>query len=140
MKHVVIAGTAGAPVGADLVSAAARCWRTARDEGQASAPPLHALLADERCPMLAAAFDSLLGLYEQAVGRGLAVGWTAGLSEDELLIANLLRGGENLPRGLAVGEGAARSFDCALCSTRILLALAGGDGSSDRSPTRTPRH
>ncbi|WP_077148519.1 hypothetical protein [Sphingopyxis sp. KK2] len=125
MKHIVITEAAAAPVGADLVSAAARCWRTARDAGDAPAPPLHALLAGDHGAMLAAAFDSLLGLYEQALGRGLSVGWTAGLSEDEQLLANLLRGADALPRCLAIDEGPARSFDCALCSTRILIAIAG---------------
>lgn len=127
MKHIVIAEAAAAPVGADLVSAAARCWRTARDAGHAPAPPLHALLAGEHGAMLAVAFDSLLGLYEQALGRGLSVGWTAGLSEDEQLLANLLRSADALPRFLAIDAGPARSFDCALCSTRILLAIAGED-------------
>ena len=122
MKHVVFPEPTA--VRAELVIAATRCWRSARDAGRASTPPLHALLADECCPMLAAAFDSLLGLYEQALGRGLAIGWTGGLSEDEQLLANLLRGAGALPRCLAIAESSAHSFDCALCSTRILLALA----------------
>ena len=135
MKHVVFPEPA--MVRAELVIAATRCWRSARDAGQASTPPLHALLAGESCPMLAAAFDSLLGLYEQALGRGLAIGWTGGLSEDEQLLANLLRGAGELPRCLAVAESPAQSFDCALCSTRILLALAGEEGDANGRSRRT---
>lgn len=123
MKHVTF--PEASPVRADLLTAAARCWRTERDAGRAPAPPLHALLAAAECPMLAAAFDSLFGLYEAAVGRSFAVGWSAGLSEDEQLLANLLRTTGQLPRCLALDEGAAQTLDCALCSTRLLLGLAG---------------
>ena len=135
MKHVAFPEPP--MVRAELVIAATRCWRSARDAGRASTPPLHALLADECCPMLAAAFDSLLGLYEQALGRGLAIGWTGGLSEDEQLLANLLRGAGELPRCLVVAESPAQSFDCALCSTRILLALAGEEGDANGRFCRT---
>lgn len=127
MMHVAIDGTAVSPDRAELATAAARCWRSARDRGEATQPRLHALLSERRCPMLAAAFDSLLNLYEQALDHPFAVGGADGLSEDEMGLANLLGGGGSVPGCLAAKEGAATALDCALCSTRILLTLAPRD-------------
>lgn len=127
MMHVAIDGAAVAPDRAELATAAARCWRAARDKGEATQPRLHALLSERRCPMLAAAFDSLLNLYEQALDHPFAVGGEGGLSEDERLLANLLGTAGRVPGCLAAKRGAATALDCALCSTRILLTLAPKD-------------
>lgn len=127
MMHVTIDAAAVPRDPAELVRAAARCWRSARDEGAATQPRLHALLSGRQCPMLAAAFDSLLHLYEQALDHPFAIGETDSPSEDEILLANLLRTTGGVPRCVAAKEGAASAFDCALCSTRILLTLAPKD-------------
>ncbi|NIJ37137.1 hypothetical protein FHR22_001821 [Sphingopyxis panaciterrae] len=127
MMHVVIDGAAAASDPAELVSAAARCWRLARDEGAATQPRLHALLSERQCPMLAVAFDSLLHLYEQALDHPFAIGDTDSPSEDEVLLTNLLRSTGRVPPCVAARQGAASAFDCALCSMRILLTLAPKD-------------
>jgi hypothetical protein len=127
MMHVAIDGAAVSPAPAELVSAAARCWRSARDGGEATQPRLHALLSERQCPMLAAAFDSLLNLYEQVLDHPFAVGGADTLSEDEMLLASLLGTEESVPRCLTVKDGTATALDCALCSTRILLTLAPKD-------------
>lgn len=127
MMHVAIDGAAGSPAPAELVTAAARCWRSARDAGEATQPQLHALLSERQCPMLAAAFDSLLNFYEQALDHRFAVGGVDGMSEDEMLLADLLGTTGSMPRCLAARKGAATALDCALCSTRILLTLAPKD-------------
>ena len=111
----------------ELVVAAARCWRLARDADLATQPHLHALLSRRKCPMLAMAFDSLLHAYEQTLGRSFGVGATTDMSDDERLLGNLLQTDGHVPRCLAGDGEAATTLDCALCSTRILLALAGKD-------------
>lgn len=127
MMHVAMDGAAVSPDPTELVTVAARCWRSARERGEATQPRLHALLSERQCPMLAAAFDSLLILYEQVLDHPFAVGGAGGLSEDEMLLANLLGVTGGVPRCLALGGGAATALDCALCSTRILLTLAPKD-------------
>lgn len=114
---------------AQLVPAAARCWRAARDRGVSAQQRLHALLAGQHGDMLAPVFDSLMTLCEAALGRRIAVGGQggqsdAGLSEDESLLLGLLDGSRQRRACLACAEGAASALDCAICSTRIMMTLA----------------
>ncbi|MEH3046844.1 hypothetical protein [Sphingomonas adhaesiva] len=108
---------------AELLSAAARCWRTARDGGAPVQQRLHAMLTRRGCGMLAPVFDSLMALCEAALGRRIAVG-AATLSDDERLLIGLVDG--TLPRRacIACPRAQASALDCAICSTRIMIALA----------------
>jgi hypothetical protein len=105
-----------------LLIEAARCWRDARDTGELSLPSLSAMLAAHDGAMLAPVLDSLCLFYEAALGRPMAVGEALALSEDEHLLLALLDGSEP-GRCLDCPEGTASAFACALCSTRIMLAL-----------------
>jgi hypothetical protein len=111
-----------------LLVDAARCWRDARDAGRPPQPSLSDMLAAHDCAMLAPVLDSLCLFYEAALGRRLTVGAAFALSEDEQLLLGLVDGSE--PRCcLECSEGTASAFDCALCSTRIMLALNLGQPS-----------
>ena len=108
-----------------LVTAAARCWRGARDGGEPIQQALHAMLTPHDRGMLAPVFDSLLTLCEAALGRRITVGGVT-LSDDEHLLLGLLDG--SMPRRACIdcAEGAASALDCAICSTRIMMALVAG--------------
>ncbi|WP_137680752.1 hypothetical protein [Aurantiacibacter suaedae] len=105
-----------------LLVEAARCWRNARDEGEPPQPFLFTILASHRCEMLAPVFDSLMHLCESALGRALVVGRSVELSGDEHLLLGLVDGSK--PRRVCIdcAAGPATALDCAICSTRIMMA------------------
>lgn len=119
-----LANPADLPSGVrDLVTTATRCWRAARDDGGPVQQRLHALLAPRDCGMLAPVFDSLASLCEAALGRPITVGRSAELSNDERLLIGLLDGSKPRHACIDCAEGAASALDCAICSTRIMIAL-----------------
>jgi hypothetical protein len=101
----------------------ARCWREARDGGRLVQPCLSKTLATHDCAMLAPVFDSLILFYEAALGRPMTVGKSPALSDDEHLLLGLLDGSRPRPACIDCPEGAATALDCALCSTRVMMAL-----------------
>ena len=103
---------------------AARCWREARDTGQAVQPCLYRTLSFHDVEMLAPVFDSLMTLCEAALGRPIAIGEASTLSEDEHLLLGLLDGSRPRRACLHCPESAATALDCAICSTRIMMGLA----------------
>jgi hypothetical protein len=104
---------------------AARCWREARDSGQSIQPCLSRTLDRHDCTMLAPVLDSLYLFYEAALGRPITVGKALALSDDEHLLLGLVDGSR--PRHcLTCPDGVGATLDCALCSTRIMLALTIG--------------
>lgn len=113
-----------APAAPHIVIDAARCWRAARDAGEPVQPCLFAALRVHDCDILAPVFDSLMTLCESALGRPLEVGDGAGVSADEHLLLDLLGGVRPSGACFVCGEGIATALDCALCSTRIMMALA----------------
>lgn len=126
MMHMPVHGGEPLPGADELVTAAARCWRAAHDRGEPVQPRLHALLSRHDCGLLAPVFDSLMTLYEAALGRPVAVGGTAGLSEDEHLLLGLMDGSRPRRACLDCPQGAASALDCAICSTRIMMTLTMG--------------
>lgn len=104
---------------------AARCWREARDTGQPIQPCLSRTLDAHDCTMLAPVLDSLCLFYEAALGRSMTVGEALTLSDDEHMLLGLVDGSK-MRRCLNCPKGAASALDCALCSTRIMLALTLG--------------
>ena len=102
---------------------AARCWRGARDAGHPVQPCLTATLCLHDCEMLAPCLDSLLSFVEEALGRPFGVADGGSLSADEHLLLDLLAGVRRTRACLDCGEGVVRALECALCSTRIMLAL-----------------
>jgi len=75
--------------------------------------------------MLAPVFDSLMTLYETALGRAFRVGTVTALSADERMLIDLLDGARPQRACITCPEGAARALHCSLCSTRIMLAMLG---------------
>lgn len=110
----------------ELVMAAARCWRVARDEGEPVLQTLHTMLAHHDCGMLAPAFDSLMSLCEAALGRPIAVGAAEASSEDERLLIGMLAGSHRRRACIDCADGMGQALDCALCSTRVMLAMTLG--------------
>lgn len=106
---------------ADLLVGAARCWRKARDQGRPVQPCLFGLLSPQDCGMLAPVLDSVMTLWEASLGRHLTVGQRDRLSEDERLLLELFDGTRTPAPRPDSDAAMARSFDCALCSARIMM-------------------
>lgn len=122
MMHAIVARAEAMPGPGELVTAAARCWRAARDARAPVQQRLYTMLAPDDCGMLAPVFASLMTLVEAALGRPIAVGG-AMLSDDEHLLLGLLDGSK--PRRICIdcADGAASALDCAISSTRIMIDL-----------------
>jgi hypothetical protein len=103
---------------------AIRCWHKARDIGLAVQPCLYRSLAPEGYEMLAPVFDSLMTLYENALGRRVAIGEMAGLSSDENLLLAIFDGSRSRRACIDCPSGAGASLDCAICATRIMMGMA----------------
>lgn len=108
-----------------LLPTLARGWRAARDRHACTQQRLHRLLSPHGAGMLAPVFDSLMTLYEAALGRDFAVGTAAALSADERMLIDLLDGSRPQCACIDCPEGAARALHCSICSTRIMLAMMG---------------
>lgn len=130
--HAVIIRPEALPYPKSLVTAAARRWRAARDCGEPVQQSLHTMLEPHDCGMLAPVFDSLMTLCEAALGRKIAVGGALP-SEDEHLLLGLLDGSKPRRACIDCAQGAATALDCAICSTRIMMALTAANMRSQRS-------
>ncbi len=105
-----------------IVVEAMRCWRQAQASGEAIQPRLSGTLGRYDCAMLSPVLDSLYRFYEAALGRPISIGEASAHSDDEGLLLALIEGG--VPRTcINCPNDAATALDCALCSTRIMLAL-----------------
>lgn len=124
MTHHVPLANPNAVIHRATLVTAIRCWRKARDIGLAVQPCLYQILAPQGFEMLAPVFDSLMTLYENALGRRVAVGETAGLSGDENLLLAIFDGSRSHRACIDCPKGAAASLDCAICATRIMLGMA----------------
>jgi hypothetical protein len=87
------------------------------------------LLAEPDFALLAPTLDSLIHFFEAALGRLMETG-DGRLSEDEQLLLDLVDGAQS-GASIARSQESAHVLDCALCSTRIMLART--RGSSLRS-------
>ncbi len=108
-----------------LLPTLARGWRAARDRHACTQHKLHRLLAPHGAGMLAPVFDSLMTLFEAALGRAFAVGTVAALSSDERMLIDLLDGSRPQRACIDCPEGAAQALHCSICSTRIMLSMVG---------------
>jgi hypothetical protein len=107
-----------------VVPLAARCWRAARDAGSPVQQRLHKLLSPLGFDMLPPVFDSLLTLWEAALGRRFVAGEPSTLSRDEKLLLVFLDPASKPVPTLVPGKGAGFVLRCAIASTRIMLARA----------------
>lgn len=123
MIHIAIESPCGLPDTSALVFAAIRSWRMARDEGASVQNRLYAMLSRHNCGILAPVFDSFAALCEVALGRSITVGTTAP-SDDEALLIGLLNGSRHRRASMTCSDSAGSMLDRAICSTRIMMALA----------------
>ena len=121
-RHLLFRNWEDGDRGALLVDAA-RCWRDARDCGRDVQPCLFRLLDPRGCDVLAPVLDSFLTLCEAALQRPFIAGSSPILSEDEHLLLTLLDGSRSRTCMPCPGD-IATAFECAVCSTRIMIALA----------------
>jgi hypothetical protein len=108
-----------------LVLHGTRCWRKARDANHEVRPALFAVLRPLKYDMLAPVLSGLLRLYEAALGRSLRVGDATDLSEDELLLIQLVCGAQSRRACLHCNPGVGSALDSAICSARIMIATMG---------------
>lgn len=126
MNHAEIERSEAALLPAELIAAAARCWRSARDLGAPVQQRLHAMLAGRGQGMMAPVFDSLIALCEAALGRRIVVGEAAALSADEALLVGMLDGSRGVDVARACPAGTASALAGAVGSTRVMLKLVPG--------------
>ena len=106
-----------------VLIAGARCWREARDARRPVQPCLSKALWAYDCPMLPPVLDSLMSFFERALGRPMTVGVSESMSDDEDLLMSLVLGSESLAC-IDCPPDAAKTLECALRSTRIMMTLA----------------
>lgn len=104
-----------------IVVEAARRWREARDGAFPVQPHLFATLADKGCGILAPVFDSLLTFFEVTLRRPLRTGFGRRLSDDEILLLDLLDEERHERERPVLTGGTGQAFETALVSTRIML-------------------
>lgn len=109
---------------ASVVIRSMRYWREACDARFPVQPHLSGMLAVRACAVLAPVLDSLFCFYETALGRPLTVGDTGSPSADELLLLQLMEQPDLCGRTMGCAAGALLGLNCALCSARVMLALA----------------
>ena len=123
------------PIGSSLpaqevVVAAARYWRSARDRGEPVMPSLYAALERRYgCSLLVPMFDGLICACEACLGRRLATGDGAVLSSDERCLLQLIDDpsrDDPCFRGPDVDIAVLRTRACAACSAQIMLRLVLG--------------
>jgi hypothetical protein len=102
-----------------------RRWREARDKALPAQPILARLLDHGDGAVLAPVYDSLLRLYELALGRPIRTGKQV-LSIDEARLIGLLDGTLAPRHCAACPRAMANAFDCALCSARVMIGLSSG--------------
>jgi hypothetical protein len=116
-------GLPGGGRSAGVLLDAVRCWRRAKDNGRAVQPSLFAALSRDGQEMLAPVFDSLITLFEAALGRRLAVGPKGAISPDERLLLSLLGQSRRCAGCLRCPRGVMETLENALSSTRIMIRL-----------------
>jgi hypothetical protein len=107
-----------------LITNALRDWQRASKAGIPVMPYLFAALAEQICALLSPVLDSLFRFYEAALERPLVTGDAERLSDDETLLLVLVSQPDLTAHRLDCSAGIVQGFDCALCSTRLMLAVA----------------
>lgn len=108
---------------ATMLVDAFRCWNEARMAGKPVQPCLSRVLDAHDCTMLTPVLDSLIHLYEIGLGRPVLAGDGPDISEDEHLLLDLVDGRFSRTACLACDKDIGTALDCAICSTRIMMAL-----------------
>ena len=124
MLHVPVFRVEYDAVPDDVLIAALREWRRARDCREAVQYCLYQLLAPQGRGMLAPVLDSLMTFLEAALARKVIASDGKKPSVDEQLLLDLLDGSRSRRLCLVCPEGVARPLDCAICSTQIMMASA----------------
>jgi hypothetical protein len=109
---------------APFITKALRYWHRASRAGIPVMPFLFGALGGQSCALLSPVLDSLFRFYEAALERPLVIGDAERLSDDESLLLVLVSHPELSGHRLACPSGIVEGLDCALCSARIMLAVA----------------
>jgi hypothetical protein len=120
---------------ATMLVDAFRCWSEARMAGEPVQPCLSRVLDAHDCTMLSPVLDSLIHLYEIGLGRPVLAGDGPDISEDEHLLLDLIDGRFSRKACLACDKDIATALDCAICSTRIMMALTVPPHAAAPTPT-----
>lgn len=105
-----------------IILDAIRCWRTARDDGYFPQPCLFRILSPHNADFIVPALDSVMTFYECHLGRPLSVGDTVTISDDESWLLSTLIGVATKERSTTRVDFAANILECAIRSTRAILA------------------
>jgi hypothetical protein len=111
-------------VSTPFITKALRDWQSASIAGVPVMPYLFVALDGQSCALLSPVLDSLFRFYQAALERPLVVGDAGRLSDDEKLLLVLVSRPDLSGQKLDCPAGIARGFNCALCSARIMLAVA----------------
>ena len=106
-----------------LVIDAARCWREARDGDCPPLPTLFSRLERRRVGVLAPSLNALFAVHEAWSGRRFrtAASESAGLTEDERQLLELLHGDASAVPDASKRPGLSDPLRIAVRSTRIML-------------------
>ena len=101
----------------------ARCWSKARRGRRPALTMLHSRVGHYGCGPLLPALDSMFALTTTLLGRPLRPGRSAGLSDDENMLINLLQGRRVAALGHQCSEALLCTFCCAVRSVQLLMDM-----------------
>ena len=101
-----------------------RCWRDAKDHGEAVQPYISETLARHRLEILVPVFDSLMTLCEAAMKRSIVAGEDGDRSVDETALIDMLVDPEDARIYIGRTQEDRILLNCALRSTRLMMEQA----------------
>ena len=101
-----------------------RCWRDAKDHGEAVQPYIYETLARHRLEILVPGFDSLMTLCEAAMKRSFVAGEDGDRSVDETALIDMLVDPEDARIYIGCTQEDRILLNCALRSTRLMMEQA----------------
>ncbi|MDT0576483.1 hypothetical protein RM533_09810 [Croceicoccus sp. F390] len=107
-----------------IILDAMRCWRDAKDNGEAVQPCVYRTLARHRLEILAPVFDSLMTICEAAMKRSIIAGEDGYPSSDETALIDMLLDPEEGQIHVGRIQEDRILLNCALRSTRLMMEQA----------------
>ena len=116
-----------------------RCWRDAKDHGEAVQPYIYETLARHRLEILVPVFDSLMTLCEAAMKRSIVAGEDGDRSVDETALIDMLVDPEDARIYIGRTQEDRILLNCALRSTRLMMEQAAPRASAKGNPSMPTR-
>ncbi len=107
-----------------IILDAMRCWRDAKDNGEAVQPCIYRTLTRHRLEILAPVFDSLMTICEAAMKRPIIAGKDGYRSDDETALIEMLVDPEDAQIYVGRIQENRILLYCALRSTRLMMEQA----------------